>query len=82
MSRNQKYHTSIVPGIANAVAVIGNSDYDLSFALKNFKRKVKNSGILEHVKENRTFTKPSVKHRVKMINAKYIQKIKDMHRDD
>ena len=37
MSRNQKYHTSIVPGIANAVAVIGNSDYDLSFALKNFK---------------------------------------------
>lgn len=82
MSRNQKYHTSIVPGIANAVAVIGNSDYDLSFALKNFKLKVKNSGILEHVKENRTFTKPSVKHRVKMINAKYIQKIKDMHRDD
>jgi ribosomal protein S21 len=82
MSRNQKYHTSIVPGVANAVAVTGKTDYDLSFALKNFKRKVKNSGILEHVKENRTFTKPSVKHRVKMINAKYIQKIKDMHRDD
>ena len=82
MSRNQKYHTSIVPGIANAVAVIGNSDYDLSFALKNFKLKVKNSGILEHVKENRTFTTPSAKHRAKMIKAKYIQKIKDMHRDD
>tara|TARA_R110001592_G_scaffold98132_3_gene280515 strand:+ start:2445 stop:2693 length:249 start_codon:yes stop_codon:yes gene_type:complete len=82
MSRNQKYHNSIVPGNANAVAVTGKSDYDLSFALKNFKRKIKNSGILEHVKENRTFSKPSVKHRAKMIKAKYIQKIKDMHRDD
>ena len=81
MSRNQKYHNSIVPGNPMAVAV-GKDDKDLNFALKNFKRKVKNSGILEHIKENRTFTKPSVKHREKMNNAKFIQKIKDIHQYD
>lgn len=81
MSRNQKYHNSIVPGNSMAV-VVGKDDSDLNFALKNFKRKVKNSGILEHIKENRTFTKPSVNHREKMSKAKFIQKIKDIHQYD
>lgn len=82
MSRNQNYHKSIVPGHANAVSVLGKEDKDIAFALKNFKRKLKNSGVLEHVKENRRFTKPSVNRRSTMNKAKYIQKIKDMHQYD
>tara|TARA_R110000851_G_scaffold284841_1_gene438433 strand:- start:217 stop:456 length:240 start_codon:yes stop_codon:yes gene_type:complete len=79
MSKKQKHHKSIVAGVPCAIAVI---DGDISFALRSFKRKVKQLGILDAVKENRTFTKPSVKRRALLINAKYMQKIRDMHQYD
>jgi small subunit ribosomal protein S21 len=49
--------------------------------MKIFKRKIKSSGVLEKIKDNKTFTKPSVKRRKQLIDAQYIQKIKDLHRD-
>ena len=57
-------------------------DLDFSFALRAFKRKIKQLGVLDAIKENRTFTKPSVKRRAQLINAKYIQKIRDIHQYD
>jgi len=79
MSKKQKHHKSIVSGTPSAVAVV---DGDISFALRSFKRKMKQLGVLDALKENRTFTKPSVKRRAQLINAKYMQKIRDMHQYD
>jgi small subunit ribosomal protein S21 len=79
MSKKQKHHKSIVPGTPSAIAVV---DGDISFALRSFKRKMKQLGVLDALKENRTFTKPSVKRRAQLIKAKYMQKIRDMHQYD
>ena len=71
MNKHQKQHKSIVSGNANAVSVINN---DLNYAL----RKIKDSNVLEKLKENKTFIKPSVKRRQQINKAKYIQYIKDL----
>ena len=76
MNKRQKQHKSIVPGNGTAIAIINN---DLSFALRTFKRKIKESKILDNYKNNQTFTKPSVKRRTQVSKAKYIQYIKDLH---
>tara|TARA_R100001163_G_C4978656_1_gene135683 strand:+ start:405 stop:704 length:300 start_codon:yes stop_codon:yes gene_type:complete len=75
MNKRQKQHKSIVSGNANAVAVVNK---DLNYALRTFKRKIKDSNVLEKLKENKTFIKPSVKRRQQINKAKYIQHIKDL----
>ena len=79
MNKKQKHHKSIVPGTPSAVAVV---DGDISFALRTFKRTIKQLGILDSIKENRTFIKPSAKRRAQLIKAKYGQKIRDIHQYD
>lgn len=79
MNKKQKLHKTTKPGNALAVNVLGTERDDIAFALKVWKRKVKNSNVLEAVKDQKTFTKPSVKRRDQINNAKYIQKIRDMH---
>ena len=79
MSKKQKHHKSIVAGTPTAIAVV---DKDISFALRSFKRKMKQLGTLDALKENRTFTKPSIKRRAQLIRAKYMQKIRDIHQYD
>jgi len=74
MNKRQKQHKSIVSGNANAVTVV---DKDLGYALRLFKRKIKDSNILDRFKENKTFIKRSVKRKEQINKAKYIQKIKD-----
>jgi small subunit ribosomal protein S21 len=74
MNKHQKQHKSIVPGNANAVSVV---DRDLNFALRTFKRKMKDSNILDRIKSNKTFIKPSIKRRDQLNRAKYIQQIRD-----
>jgi ribosomal protein S21 len=81
MSKKQKQHQAIVPGNTLAVKVAGTTREDLGHALKTFKRKMKSSGILEKIKDIKTFTKPCMLRRDELNNAKYIQKIRDMHRD-
>ena len=75
MNKKQKQHQSIVPGNATAINVVNR---DSSFALRTWKRKVKDAGVLEYVKDNRTFTKPSVKRRDMISKAKYSQKMQDL----
>ena len=47
---------------------------NLDHALKGLKKKIRNTKVLEDLRENRYFTKPSVTKRKKMIKAKYINK--------
>ncbi|MGC6421270.1 MAG: 30S ribosomal protein S21 [Flavobacteriaceae bacterium] len=46
-------------------------------ALKRFKRKFDRTGAMRQLRERKQFTKPSVRHRDKMIKAQYIQKLRD-----
>jgi ribosomal protein S21 len=75
MNKKQKQHQTIVPGNSTAVNVV---NQDLGFALRTWKRKVKDSGALEYVKDNRTFTKPSVKRRNAISKARYRQQMQDL----
>ena len=79
MSKKQKQHQTIVPGNPLAVNVVGTQREDLGFALKVWKRKVKNSGILKRIKDLKEFEKPSVTKRKQLQAAKFIQKIKDLN---
>ena len=79
MNKKQKQHQTTVAGNPLAVNVIGTAREDLAFALKSWKRKVKNSGVLEAVKERREFIKPSVKRRKQIQDAQFMQRIKDLN---
>jgi small subunit ribosomal protein S21 len=79
MSKKQKQHQTIVPGNPLAVNVVGTQREDLAFALKSWKRKVKNAGVLERIKDRKEFEKPSVTKRKQLQAAKFIQKIKDLN---
>ena len=46
----------------------------LEHALKMLKKKVRNTKVMETIREKRYFTKPSVTNRKKMILAKYKNK--------
>jgi small subunit ribosomal protein S21 len=77
MNKKQKQHQSIVPGHAAAVNVVGTSREDLAFALRIWKRKIKDSEVLEKTKDRKEFIKPSVRKRKQIQDAQFIQKIKD-----
>ena len=46
-------------------------------ALKRFKYKVKKTGIIKDLRDNKQFEKKSVKKRKEKIKAKYIQSLKN-----
>ena len=79
MSKKVKQHKTIVPGNGLAVNVLGTEKEDLAYALKAWKRKVKNSGILERIKDRKEFEKPSVTKRKQLQAAQFIQRIKDLN---
>jgi ribosomal protein S21 len=79
MSKKQKQHQMIVPGNSLAVHVPGSSREDLAAALKTWKRKVKQSGVLETIKAHKEYIKPSVVKRQEHSKASYLQYIRDMH---
>jgi len=79
MNKKQKQHQTTVAGNPLAVNVVGIQREDLAFALKAWKRKVKNSGILERIKDRKEFEKPSVTKRKQLQAAQFIQRIKDLN---
>ena len=46
-------------------------------ALKRFKRKFDKTGGMRQLRSRKQFTKPSVKHRVKIQHAQYVQGLRD-----
>jgi small subunit ribosomal protein S21 len=73
MNKKQKYHQSVVPGAGTAVNVVNR---DINFALRIWKRKLKNADILDKLKDNREYTKPSIIKRKQKAKAAYIQQIR------
>lgn len=73
MNKQQKFHQSILPGHSNGAAVVQG---DVGFAIRMWKKKVKDSDILTKVKDNREFVKPSVTQRIAKNKAKFIQQIR------
>lgn len=71
MNKKQKAHQSVIPGNGLATQVV---ESDISYALKTWKRKVKQSGILDELKDRKEFEKPSVSRRRQLIRAKFINK--------
>ena len=46
-------------------------------ALKKFKRKFEKTGVVKELRSRQQFDKPSVKRRVKMERAIYVQHLRD-----
>jgi|10_taG_2_1085330.scaffolds.fasta_scaffold584962_1 small subunit ribosomal protein S21 len=46
-------------------------------ALKRLKRKFRDTGVMKQLRENKEFTKPSIKRRKEIKKAQYIQKLRD-----
>ena len=47
-------------------------------ALKKFKRKFENTGVVKELRNRQAFEKPSVTNRKKMMRAIYIQKLQQI----
>ena len=75
MNKKQKHHQSVIPGHATGAKVVNR---DINFAVRIWKRKLKTSDILNDLKENREYIKPSVSKRQQKIKAIYIQQIRSM----
>lgn len=45
----------------------------LEKALKRFKKKFERTGVVRELRDRRQYTKPSVKRRLEVIKARYIQ---------
>ncbi len=46
-------------------------------ALKRYKRKFQNAGIMKELRRRKQFTKPSIERRNTVLKAKYRDKVKD-----
>ena len=46
-------------------------------ALKKFKRKFEKTGVVKELRSRQQFDKPSVKRRLKMERAVYVQRLRD-----
>lgn len=64
----QKRIDSIIPGNSTAVRVVDN---DISYALRLFKKEVKDSNKLKEYYSRKEFTKPSIIRRDQLALARY-----------
>ena len=78
MNKKQKHHLSILPGTTSGAKVVNK---DINFALRTWKKKLKESNTLTNIKDRKEFIKPSVVKRMKLNNAIYMQQIRDLYSD-
>lgn len=45
-------------------------------ALKRYKRKFQNAGVMKELRERREFTKPSIKRRNEILKAQYREQVR------
>jgi ribosomal protein S21 len=82
MNKKMKRQKSILPGKLG-VRVVKTKQYpngDINFALRSFKKELKQSGKLEELRERRYFIPKSAKKREQMKRAKYFQWVDDQNR--
>ena len=59
------------------IKIIIKEGENIERALKRYKRKHRNVKVMQNLRENQFFTKPSVKRRREIQKASYIQGLKD-----
>ena len=77
-----KRQKSILPG-ALGVRVIKTKQHprgDINFALRSFKKEMKQAGTLQELRERRYYVPKSAKRREQMKRAKYFQWVDDQNR--
>lgn len=57
--------------------VIVNDGDKIDRALKQFKRKVSNTKMVQELRDRKEFTKPSVEARRKKLKARYVQQLRN-----
>jgi len=73
ISKKQKHFASIQPGVEIGARVVKVGDRgDISFALRKWKKALKDSGKLEILKERQEYVPPSVTKRVAKERAKFL----------
>ena len=80
MSKQSKHFKSIIPGASVAVKVLSTKVYpkgDINFALKAFKRELKESGKIQNLKDRRHYVSKSQKRKEEVDRAKYYQWLSD-----
>jgi ribosomal protein S21 len=82
MSKQSKHQKSLVPGAGVGVKVLSTKIYpkgDINFALKLFKRELKESGKIQNLKDRKEFISKSQKRREEVNRAKYYQWLSDQN---
>ena len=72
MNKKHKIWQSHIPGQPLAASVVKG---DVGFAIRFWKRALKDAGTLQELKERRYFKKKSTKRREQMDSAKYFQRL-------
>ena len=83
MNKKMKRQKSILPG-ALGVRVIKTKHHpkgDINFALRSFKKELKESGKMQELRDRRYFVPKSAKKREQMKRAKYFQWVSDQNAD-
>ena len=83
MNKKMKRLKSMLPGVAVGVRVIKTKQHpkgDINYALRSFKKELKQSGKMQELRERRYFEKKSDKRRRQMDRAKYFQWVEDQNR--
>lgn len=71
MSKKKKEFLSIVPGSPTGAEVVNG---DLKYAIRKWKKRLKDSGTMRSVYENQEYTKPSTQRRKIKLDAIYKQR--------
>ena len=80
MNKRMKRQKSILPG-ATGVRVVKTKQHprgDIGYALKIFKKELKQTGKLQELREKRYFTPKSEKRRIQIERARYFQKMESL----
>lgn len=70
--KKQKELKSILPGSSIGVHVI---DGDIAFALRQFKKRIKQTRIMKEVYDRKTYTKPSILRKQQKQSAVHKQRM-------
>ena len=75
--RKTKKESMIIPGVFNGAKVINGN---IEAALRFWKRNLKESGVIQELKDRREYTKPTTRRRKQRndaIRREYIRRIKE-----
>lgn len=78
MNKKQKLHQSMLPGNPIGAKVV---EKDIKFALRIWKKQLKEAGTLAKLKSKKEFIKPSEQRRKQLNRAIYLESNKQTDKD-